>query len=92
LSTGPALRIFKQMLSWKDSWPFGRLSSMRKSRYYLHGSCLPGGNTYEAHLACLLDIIRFTFDIPNGMNGAERFVRQMVEDFVSAYTEVLPVA
>ena len=85
LSAGPALRIFKQMLSWKDSWPFGRLSSMRKSRYYFNGSCVPGGNAYEAHLARLLDTIRFTFDIADGMDGAEPFVRQMMEDFVSAY-------
>jgi hypothetical protein len=91
LSSGPALSIFRQMLSWKDSWPFGRLSSMRKSRYYFHGSCLTGGIAYEAHLARLLDTIRFTFDIADGMDGAERFVRQTVEDFVSAYTEVPPV-
>lgn len=91
LSAGPARRIFQQMLSWKDSWPFGRLSSMRKSRYYFNESCVPGGNAYEAHLTRLLDTIRFTFDMANGMNGAERFVRQMVDDFVSAYTEAPPV-
>jgi hypothetical protein len=92
LSAGPARRIFQQMLSWKDSWPFGRLSSMRKSRYYFYGSGLPGGKAHKEHLTRLLDTIRFTFDIANGMNGAERFVRQMVDDFVSAYKEVPPVA
>ncbi|MGO9568951.1 MAG: hypothetical protein ACLP5H_15555 [Desulfomonilaceae bacterium] len=88
LSSGPALRIFKQMLSWKDSWPFGGLSSMRKSRYYFKGSCLPRGNTYEAHFTRLLSTIRFTFDIEDAMDDADRFVGQMVEDFVSAYIEV----
>jgi hypothetical protein len=90
LSSGPALRIFKQMLSWKDSWPFGQSSSMRKSRYYFKGSCLHRGNAYEAQCTRLLDTIRFTFGLEDDMPGAKDFVRETVEDFVSAYTQVPP--
>lgn len=88
LSSGPALKIFKQMLSWKDSWPFSQLSRMRKNRYYFKRSYLPGGTPHEAHCARLLETIRFTFEIEDEMAGAERFVRQMVDDFVSAYNQV----
>jgi hypothetical protein len=89
LSSGSALEIFRQMLSWKDSWPFDHSSSLRRSRYYFKGSCLPGGNACEAHCARLLDAIRFAFGIEDEMAGAERFVQQMVEDFVRAYTNNL---
>jgi hypothetical protein len=89
LSSSPALGIFKQMLSWKDSWPFDHSSSLRRSRYYFKGSIPPHGHAYEAHCARLLDAIRFTFGIDDEMAGAERFVQQMVEDFVSAYTNNL---
>lgn len=88
LSSGPAVRIFKQMLSWKNSWPFGQPSSLRKSRYYFKGSCSSGGNSFETHLVRLLDTLRFTFDMADEMDGAERLVRQTLEGFVSAYTDV----
>ena len=88
LFSDPALRIFKQMLSWKTSWPFGQSSSLRKSRYYFKGSCLPGRNFFETHLARLLDTISFTFDVTGEMEGAERFVQQTVEGFARAYTDV----
>lgn len=88
LFSGPALQVFRQMLSWKNSWPFGQPSSLRRSRYYFKGSCPRGGNAYEAHCARLLDTIGFTFDIADEMDGSERLVRQTVEGFVSAYTEV----
>jgi hypothetical protein len=86
LSSGPALGIFKQMLSWKDSWPFSHSSSIRKSRYYFKRSGLPHGHGHEAHCARLLDAIRFTFGIEDEMAGAEPFLRKRVEYFVSAYT------
>lgn len=88
LVSGPALQIFKQMLSWKNSWPSDQSSTLRKSRYYFKGSCLRGGSAYEAHCACLLDTIRSTLDMADEMEDAERLVRQTVEDFVAAYTDV----
>jgi hypothetical protein len=85
LTSGPALKIFKQMLSWKDSCPFGQFLPVRKSRYYFKGSCLHGGNLYQAHCARLLAAVGFTFETGDDMAAAEQFVKQTVEDFVDAY-------
>jgi hypothetical protein len=85
LCSGPPLGLFKQMLSWKDSWPFGASSSLRTSRYYFKGSCQPGGNKLEAHLARLLGATRFGLGLRDETYGAEDFVLQTVEEFVRAY-------
>jgi len=87
LFSGPALRIFKQMLSWKDSWPFARSSAMRKSRYYFKASYPSPGDSFETHLARLMTTLTFTFEIPEEIDHAEDLVRQTVDRFVRAYTK-----
>ena len=85
MTSATALEIFKVMLSWKNAWPFAGSSSLRKSRYYFKGSCLPEGHGYQAYMSRMLGAIGFTFGMNDGMDRARDFVRQTVEDFVMAY-------
>lgn len=85
LFRSPALNIFKNMLSWKDSWPFDESSTMRRSRYYFKTT---SPDTPMDEAGCkrnLLESLQFTFGLDNMRPEAEDFVQQRVEEFVSAY-------
>jgi hypothetical protein len=85
LFRSPALNIFKNMLAWKDSWPFDESSKMRRSRYYFKTA---GADTSMDEAECkrnMLESLQFTFGLDNISPGAEDLVQQRVEEFVSAY-------
>ena len=85
LFRSPALNIFKNMLAWKDSWPFDESSKMRRSRYYFKTA---GPDTSMDEAECkrnMLESLQFTFGLDNMSPGAEDLVQQRVEEFVSAY-------
>jgi len=85
LFRSPALNIFKNMLAWKDSWPFDESSKMRRSRYYFKTT---GPDMPMDEAECkrnLLESLQFTFGLDNMQPEATDFVQLQVEQFVSAY-------
>ena len=81
LRSSGAATILTRMLSWKDSWPFGGGSLLRRNRYYFKGLTSNPQSPEDIILECL----GFTFGQDPDVNGARRFVRQAVEDFVQVY-------
>jgi hypothetical protein len=74
----------KEMLSWKDAWPFHKSSHFRRSRYFYKESV----NRYEAQpntvLSALLDIIEYTFDEQGDRAAEEEYVHRSLDRFESS--------
>jgi hypothetical protein len=88
LFNGPALNIFKEMLAWKDSWPFNESSKRRRSRYYFKRSA---SVTPWGEVECkrnILESLQFTFGLDNMTQEAGDFVQQRVEEFISSYRAI----
>jgi hypothetical protein len=85
LFNSPALKILKNMLAWKDSWPFSESSKMRRSRYYFKES---SSDTPMDEAECkrkLLESLQFTFGLDSMRPEAADFVQQRVAEFRAAY-------
>ena len=78
-----ACGVFRQMLQWKNDWPFCRGSRLRRSRYYFKSSGdtvpdeLPDG--VERVLSC----IRFTYGESGLASDEKELVQQAVERLVN---------
>lgn len=82
LFSGPAEDILREMMAWKDSWPFGGISTKRQSTYYAKARREDGKHGYIHILLASLD---FTFGVDRRSPGAEEFVTRRVEDFARVY-------
>ena len=83
--SGPALNIFKDMLAWKDSWPFDESSKVRRSRYYFKAGSPDTPMDESECKRDLLESLKFTFGLNSVVPEAGDFVQQRVEEFVAAY-------
>lgn len=72
----PVANLLKQMLAWKDAWPFKADSRIRRSRYHFKKSAIASDNDYDAQMNTLLDAISFTFDIEEDEAEAKDFIKQ----------------
>ncbi len=71
------LEALREMLEWKDSWPFKGAGTSRRSRYYFrdHGPSDP--------MHALLESVRFTFDMPGPVPGEQEIVEAAISRFVA---------
>lgn len=84
LQRGEAASILREMLSWKDTWPFGTASLLRRSRYYFKETRIESADA----MGCLLDSLRFTFGDDEHGDNARGFVQETIERFARAYVNV----
>jgi hypothetical protein len=77
--------VLREMLSWKDAWPFRGNSTQRRSRYYFKGTATGLPRDSESLIAVLAEILRFTFHLQEVTDDWTRHVRVTVERFVNAY-------
>jgi hypothetical protein len=82
LFSGPAPVILREMLAWKDSWPFRGVSTKRQSQYY---SKAPRKDDKQDSIRILLASLDFTFGMDARAPGADEFVRHRMEDFARVY-------
>jgi len=80
----PAARIFKEMISWKDSWPLKGDSHVRRSRYYFTRRSTESECDRNAYVDRLLDSLEFTFGTDSGRNGAQRLIEETVDRLTTA--------
>ncbi|MBI4965835.1 MAG: hypothetical protein HY913_21335 [Desulfomonile tiedjei] len=85
LLSSPAGEIFKEILSWKNDWPFRGSSKVRRSRYYFQEADVNGATGNGSWVGTILESLRFTFDSRDEMDGAEAYVAQRVAEFVKSY-------
>lgn len=74
LTEGPAREVLRELISWKDVWPFGRNSTFRRSRYYFKSSFHKLQPDFDANLARFLETLNFTFDIEANSRDAADLV------------------
>jgi len=85
LSAGEALGLFREILAWKDSWPFKESSTLRRSRYYCSGAHPFAGRDRESQIRLLLNSLRQTFDIRDSGGQEEDLLTQAVENLAAGY-------
>jgi hypothetical protein len=71
--------ILKEMLSWKDAWPFKGGSTMRRSRYFILPVRASAEQGPPDHMATLLECLAYTFGIVEAEPEWEEFVRERME-------------
>jgi hypothetical protein len=72
--------------AWKNSWPYSKGSTKRRSAYYFKREELLCD---EAALArSIVDSLSFNFDISTVSRESADFVRREIRDFVKAYKQV----
>jgi len=82
LQSSRAGEVLTGMLSWKDSWPFGRDVPLRRNRYYFKGATPNPQNAMERLIQCLC----FTFGEDEQTEAAREFVDRAIDEFARAYT------
>lgn len=85
LLTGETGLIFKEMLSWKDTWPFKAGSCLRRSRYYVRTETVQPTPGFASHLNEILESFRFTFGTTEKNGRVREYVRNAVQRLVAAY-------
>ena len=77
----PAL-VFKEMLSWKNTWPFVQSSFFRRSRYHYKESINRDDLQPDKAIYLFLDSIAYAFDEQGDRATAEAYVWQTLDRFV----------
>jgi hypothetical protein len=85
LRCSEAWDVFREMLSWKDSWPFKETSTLRRNRYYFKGAAQERRKKRDSYMADLMEILRFTFDLQEVTADWQAHVNLTVERFVQVY-------
>jgi hypothetical protein len=88
LTNTPAGSILSEILSWKDSWPPGRESRVRQSRYYFKSPFHRLNPDFDANMARFLGTLNFTFDIEVDLQSAGSSVLPKLEELIEAYEGV----
>ena len=85
LGRSEASLMFREMISWKDTWAFESPSPLRRSRYYFKPASPGGEPSREENMKRLLDCLGFTFDAPMNTREAKDAVEQALDRFARAY-------
>ncbi|MBI5569693.1 MAG: hypothetical protein HY914_07095 [Desulfomonile tiedjei] len=80
-----ASAVFREMISWKDTWPLRGASTLRRNRYYFKPSAPAGELGSEDAMDRLLDCLAFTFDAPTNSGAAKAVVEETLKRFGRAY-------
>jgi hypothetical protein len=86
LLIGRAGDVFREMLSWKNTWPFRGDSTVRRSRYYCKREASETTSNSDNHIKTLTEILRFTFDLERPTDEWEMHTRFSAERFAEAYS------
>jgi hypothetical protein len=85
LLTGETGLIFKEMISWKDTWPFKAGSSLRGSSYYVKTESVQLEPGSADHLDEILESFKFTFGTTERNARVREYIRNAVQRLVAAY-------
>lgn len=85
LLNGETGLIFKEMISWKDTWPFKGGSSLRRSRYYVKTGAEKPSPEPTNHLDEVLKSFQFTYGMTKNNARAREYVRNVIRRFITAY-------
>jgi hypothetical protein len=86
LRASGADQVFREMLSWKDTWPYRGNAAQRRSRYYFKGTYTGLSRDRVSHMDTLTEILRFTFDLEAITAEWRQHLSLVVEEFVHAYS------
>jgi hypothetical protein len=84
----PAAEIFKEIMGWKNEWPYRCSTRVRRSRYYFRDASATTLNNTIACTAAILESLRFTFEIQGEMHGAEDLIGRQAARFVASYNRL----
>jgi hypothetical protein len=84
LSSARAKGIFKEIIGWKNDWPFKGPSTVRQSRYYCRGVAGTEDRDNAPSVDRIIEGLRFTFDVQDGMDGAEELILGTAARFAQA--------
>lgn len=76
---GNAVRALREIFSWKDAWPWGSVSTLRRSSQHLAFPVRPEPMGVEEHLSVLLERLRFTFGEEAVPPGSGAYVRERLQ-------------
>jgi hypothetical protein len=85
-SSGPPSLALKEMLSWKDAWPFHKSSQFRRSRYFFKESVDRRHAHPNTASSALLDIIEHTFNEQGNRDAAEEYIQRVFDRFERSFS------
>ena len=77
--------VFQEMISWKDTWPFRGMSTLRRNRYYFKPSVPADALGPAEAMDLLLDCLAYTFDSSTNRAEAKEVVNKALNRFGRAY-------
>lgn len=85
LASDDAGEVFKEMLAWKDTWPFRGDSTVRRNRYYCKRNAKDTAWDRGKQIEVLTDILRFTYDLERTTDEWEPYIVQTIQRFAETY-------
>ncbi len=78
LLDSPIREVLLEMFSWKNSWPAGKHSTVRRSRYHFIGTSEPEPSDQHADVARLTECLAYSFQIGTTYEEAESMVEAVL--------------
>ena len=85
-SSGPPSLVLKEMLSWKNAWPFHQSSLLRRSRYFYKESVNRNESKPNIMLSVFLDVIEHTFNEQGDRAAEEEYVERILDKFECSFS------